>query len=135
MQYGPEVTLSLEIHEDFSWSLLYRKHHVTKELCGILKNMLSEVDTGIGFSILQMGYTDLIVLYCVVSKAKDLLTAISNAKVCEGSADTRFLNLPNIHKDTLKDATSKYKGKYMHIHIYLMYFLSLVIKVYVVLCL
>ena len=40
-----------------------------------------------------------------VSKAKDVLTTISNAVVCEGNYDERFLALPNIHENTMKDAT------------------------------
>jgi len=40
-----------------------------------------------------------------VSKAKGVLIAISNAVVCEGNCDERFLVLPNIHENTMKDAT------------------------------
>ena len=48
-------------------------------------------------------------LYHSVTKAKDLLSTISNADICEGNSDDRFLALPNIHKNSLIDATSKYK--------------------------
>lgn len=102
--------LSLVIHENFSWSLLYRKYRVPKEYCGILKSMPSEVDTG-RLSIVRYMIN---FPYLLVSKARDLLVEISNAKVCEGNADARFLTLPNIHKGTLKDATSKYKIYYMY---------------------
>ena len=51
-------------------------------------------------------------LYHSVTKAKDLLTTISDADVCEGNSDDRFLALPNIHENSLRDATSKYNNIY-----------------------
>ena len=43
----------------------------------------------------------------IVSKVRDLLALVSCAQACEGNSDERFLALPNIHKNTMKDATSK----------------------------
>jgi len=43
-----------------------------------------------------------------VSKAKVVLTAISGAAVCEGNSDEKFLALPNIHENTMKDASRKF---------------------------
>ena len=40
-----------------------------------------------------------------MSKAKSVLMAISDAVVCEGNCDKRFLALPNIHENAMKDAT------------------------------
>ena len=31
---------------------------------------------------------------------------VSGAEVCEGNSDERFLALPNIHKNTMKDISS-----------------------------
>jgi len=37
-----------------------------------------------------------------------MLRIISEAAICEGNADERFLMLPNIHKNTMKDATGMF---------------------------
>jgi len=41
----------------------------------------------------------------VVSKAKDVLDTLRVADNCEGNSDERFLELPNIHKNCMKDST------------------------------
>ena len=41
----------------------------------------------------------------VVSKAKDVLDTLQVADICEGNSDERFLELPNIHKNCMKDST------------------------------
>ena len=43
---GPEIVMSATILEDFSWQLLYRKQHVDKDFCSILRNVSSEINTG-----------------------------------------------------------------------------------------
>jgi len=40
----------------------------------------------------------------LVSKARDLLTLISEAAVCQGNSDDQFLALPNIRENSMKDA-------------------------------
>jgi len=57
-----------------------------------------------------------------VSKAKVVLTAISGAAVCGGNSDEKFLALPNIHENTMKDASRKFiiwhvtKHEYIYWH-------------------
>ena len=53
-QSGPEVLLSLTIQENFSWVLSYRKLHVNQALCSILKNMPSQINTGMLFNGLYL---------------------------------------------------------------------------------
>ena len=43
---GAEVILSVAIKEDFSWIVLYRRQCINRELCSILRNMPSEMDSG-----------------------------------------------------------------------------------------
>ena len=45
-------------------------------------------------------------LYLLVSKVKDVLRTVTDADVCEGNSDERFLSLPNIQKNTMKDLSS-----------------------------
>jgi len=42
----------------------------------------------------------------LVSKVTTILRAVSDAKVCEGNSEERYLNLPNIHKNVMKDISS-----------------------------
>ena len=44
--YGPEIMLSVMIQENFSWLVSYQKQHVNRESCSILKNMPSEMNSG-----------------------------------------------------------------------------------------
>ena len=52
-QNGTKVLLSLTIQENFSWMLSYRKSHVNQALCGILKNVPSQINTGTFFKSLD----------------------------------------------------------------------------------
>ena len=45
-QSGPEVLMSLIIQKNFSWMLSYQKLHVNQALCGILKNVPSQMNAG-----------------------------------------------------------------------------------------
>jgi len=47
LEAGKEVSFLLKICEDFSWSTSYRKHPVNQEFCNFLKDVLSEINTGI----------------------------------------------------------------------------------------
>ena len=98
--------MALTIQENFSWVLSYRKLHVNPTLCGILKNVPSQMNAGTLFKFLNYPlYMAMHVI--IVSKVRDLLALVSCAQACEGNSDERFLALPNIHKNTMKDATSK----------------------------
>ena len=44
--------------------------------------------------------------FCLVSKARNVLITISETGVCKGNSDERFLALPSIHKNTMKDVTT-----------------------------
>jgi len=44
--YGPEIMLSVTIKENFSWLVSFRKQHVNRESSSILRNMPSEMDSG-----------------------------------------------------------------------------------------
>ena len=52
-QSGPEVLMALTIQENFSWVLSYRKLHVNPTLCGILKNVPSQMNAGTLFKFLN----------------------------------------------------------------------------------
>ena len=43
---GPEVTLSMTVNSDFSWTVSYRGQLVSREDCGILRSAPPEVNTG-----------------------------------------------------------------------------------------
>ena len=43
---GPEVTLSVTVASDFSWTVSYRGQHISRENCSILRSAPSEVNTG-----------------------------------------------------------------------------------------
>ena len=43
---GPEITLSLTIAKDFTWSVSYRRQKVNSEVCRLLKDVPSELNTG-----------------------------------------------------------------------------------------
>ena len=43
---GPEVTLSMTVASDFSWTVSYRGQHVSQENCSILRSAPLEVNTG-----------------------------------------------------------------------------------------
>lgn len=108
---GPEIMLSVTIQEDFSWIVSYRREHIKREFCGILIDMPSEINTGIAITKITYSIT---AIYLLVSRVSEVLRAVSGAEVCEGNSDERFLALPNIHKNTMKDISSAYVENIMY---------------------
>ena len=49
----PEIMLSVTIQDNFSWIVTYRRQHVNKEFCSILRNMPFELNSG----MLSISYT------------------------------------------------------------------------------
>jgi len=47
LEAGKEVTFSLKIFEDFSWTTSYRKRSVNQEFCSLLKDVPYKINTGI----------------------------------------------------------------------------------------
>lgn len=43
---GPEITLSLTIAEDFTWSMSYRRAKVKTKVCTLLKDVPFKINTG-----------------------------------------------------------------------------------------
>ena len=43
---GPEVTLSITVKEDFTWTVSYRRHVINREFCTLLSGLPSETNTG-----------------------------------------------------------------------------------------
>ena len=101
---GPEVTLSLTICENLSWSVSYRNQRVNQEFCRLLRDMPSEINTGILLNSVR--YLETLSPNCIVLKAREIITIIYEAAVCQGNSDERFLALPNIRKNSMKDSTS-----------------------------
>ena len=106
--------MSLTIQENFCWMLSYWKLHVNQALCGILKNILSQMSE-VHFQVLNYVFT---YMHVIVSKVRKILASISCAQACEGNSDVRFLALPNIYKNTLKDASSKLKFNTQCTHVF-----------------
>ena len=50
----------------------------------------------------------------LVSQVKNLMETICVADICQGNPDERFLMLPNVHKDTMKDKSGKVQLHILH---------------------
>ena len=46
-------------------------------------------------------------IYLIVDKVATLMSTLCAVEICEGNPEERFVNLPNIHKNTPKDVSRK----------------------------
>jgi len=58
-------------------------------------------------------------VYLIVDKVATLISTLCAAEICEGNPEERFVNLPNIHKDTLKDVSRK--SYFMYVCMYVLF--------------
>ena len=106
---GLEVTFSLIITRDFTWSVTYRRAAVDLNLCTYLQEPPLLVNSGTKSVLIHfMNVTTTIYYVFLVSKVVELLNCISGSVCCQGNSDPEFLNLPNIHKDAMMDHSSKH---------------------------
>ena len=50
---------------------------------------------------------------CIVSKVIELTNMLCTSEICEGNPDEKFLTLPNIHRNCLKNISSKFSDNSM----------------------
>ena len=53
---------------------------------------------------------------CLVSKVIELVKMLCTSEICESNPDEKFLTLPNIHKNLLKNISSKFFDNIMDNH-------------------
>ena len=58
--------------------------------------------------ILYISMHGYVCLSNIVDRVATLVSTLCTAEICEGNPEERFVNLPNIHNNALKDISRKY---------------------------
>ena len=99
----------LTVHEDFTWAGFYvsKRNSRSRSLQFNEKPAISNELRYICFN-----YWTSIHVCCmfIVSKVIQLVSTLSTCEICEGNPDEKFLTLPNIHKNCLKNISSKFNN-------------------------
>ena len=99
---GPVVTKSIQVSEDFTWTVSYKGHSVPRQ-SRLLHDTPSIVNTckPSVFNLL------LVFLSITVQRLLDLTSFINNAYICKGNFEEKYSSLPNIRDGVLMDQTSR----------------------------